>query len=295
MPWADDGDASAKKPGLEPISFDDLEELEQLLSGDEPLPQPAAPPTAPAAPPPPPPAAPSNEGAVVGSDPDPGPEAPEEGSRSRTIWRLKSASGLTYSFYDTVALARWAGGLQKPEALLVSIDGITWKAYGKFKAQIGNGGDAVEAFRGLASAAPPQAPAAAAKKASITGQAKREASAPAAAARRSTSNLRKASVTKSRTKTQTSELRRAPSALSLAAEAAAAAEDKRTSGGGPRKRSSSRSGITRTTASFNVRQEGGGNPWPGRLAFMGLGLMIGGASVYFGMYLLGFYDLSFNF
>ena len=37
------------------------------------------------------------------------------------------------------------------------------------------------------------------------------------------------------------------------------------------------------------------NPWPGRLAFMGLGVFFGGTSVYFGMYLLGFYDLTFAF
>ena len=282
MPWAG-GAAGKDAPGLEPISFDDLDELEQLLSSDEPSEPSGAPP-----PPvivPPEPAEPESESTETEAEPAPAaPDAP-----ANTIWRLKSSSGLTYSFYAVSSLLRWADGLGQQKGVLISSDGVTWKDFAKFRAALGpdGDGDPHAAFQGTVTARPAQAPAPK-RSPSTTQTGTRES---IAKSRRSTAGARSASAVRGQSKLSTTgERKRSPSVMSVTGERKSdpAASRAQNRGGGPRQK---------RTSSYQLRSADAApsNPWPGRLVFMGLGVAIGGASVYFGMYLLGFYELQLPF
>ncbi len=315
-PWADGGDKD-KGGGLEPISFDDLEELEELLSEDprtakKPIKAPNMQAAAPklAAVPPQPPQPPQQSAPAIsfgtGDEIDDDEPAPAQAAaadsvaaapQARVIWKLKSATGMTYSFFDIEALSRWATGLSDTKALVLSLDGIEWKAYGEFQSALSKGDEAVAAFAGSKATQPRRVAAKEAPApASVTKNSKRpEAPKRAASAVRQTQRSR--AVARA---TTTAERKRQPSVLEQVAAEAAAHEDAK-SGRGTRTVERARPNLqrqasARSTGNFQIRQGVvEANPWPSRLAFMGLGLVLGGATVYFGLYLLGFYDLSFTF
>lgn len=313
MPWAEGGDPSAlgKDGGLEPISFDDLEELEELLRDDPRQKRKAAE----GAESPPTPAKteahrkPSmvafGTGEAFDDEPPPPPTAAAAPADSRTVWCLKSAAGLTYSFFDIPGLSRWAAGLEGLADLVVSIDGIVWKSYKEFQTAVDGGSGAIDAFRGTKASRPAAKPSAAA----AAEPARPAAKGPGrtASATRKPTQARKR--TRAGNRTSVSE-RQPPSDLADAMAAAVAQESGQSTGGktgrharpgratGERARPAARNGGATKTGSFKLASGPPAeeiNPWPGRLGFMGVGLFVGGAGVYFGMYLLGFYDLTFAF
>lgn len=312
MPWADGGGGSS---GLEPISFDDLEELEQLLSADA-APLPSIPPkTTPGIPPAE--HKPSGAGprisfgtgdefdeaeAAAAAGQAEASEAPAEAPGGATIWRLKSTKGLTYSFYNTQSLQRWAEGLGESAGMLVSIDGITWKKYDEFQELLGDTSGAIDAFKGATPTGPPRS-------ASVPGPSQtqttiRSESRPAMAPakpKRSVSAARTGSRTRTSTTAERPRMSSTQSAIeAVTAEAMAVEAGRSTTGQRPRpsKGKSSRPAPRTTTGSYQFRAGEGqksSGTWAGRALFLGFGTIIGGASVYFGLYLLGYYDLVFAF
>lgn len=288
MPWA--GDTQARAEGqpseLEPISFDDLEELEDLLGGG--AESEAAPPAPDAGSPP----------STPDADDDPAQEA--EPGPGDVIWQIKSESGLTYSFFSADSMISWAKGLSAQKNLLISIDGIAWKPLAPFQSAYVEGGDALGAFRGTAAhrpartAAPQPAPQ---KTINAAAKPTRSTRAPSQAIRR-TGNLSRVT-----TRPNPTGQHGAPDPLAAAMNAAVAAE-----GGAPARSNTStgqRRRPTRTSSTVPRSQTGNSqaqrgqvvesNSWPGRLAFLGVGILVGGTGVYFGLYLLGFYNLTFAF
>ncbi|MFT5431164.1 MAG: hypothetical protein ACI9OJ_001843 [Myxococcota bacterium] len=310
-PWSG-GSPSAPKPArsMEPISFDDLEELEALLTGDA-EPQPTPKPKKPA---PPRQSAKPKKAAKKGGATAPGkkggsesaatpqaatprtvpqsptPESADESApeaeaardgenAGEILWRLKSDSGLTYSFYDSSALLRWHSGLGEQKHALLSNDSVSWKPVAEFTGFVEGGATPEEAFAKATASTPPPAEAPPSTSTTTTGQ--RENVAPAASPRRAATGTRK------RPKSNTLERPRGPRGPSTTTTGERKAPPARSASVAPR--GSQASAQIRPTEMAEV------NTWSGRLAFMALGFAVGGGCVYFGMYLLGFYDLVFSF
>ena len=292
MPWAAGGAGAAptKRPGgLEPISFDDLEELEQLLSEDPRAKRAAAA------------AAAEAPTTVIAAVPDVAEDAgPAEAAAATaapaediTVWRLKTDSGLTYSFYSPDSLSRWADGLSSQKGRMVSVDGMSWKSYDQFLQNSQGGADPMQALSSSATAKPAQAPvlSAPAPAPGPTSGARsqprnttREQPLPQkGGARPSTQTAVGARQNTKTASMPTAERKRSPSVAVAGAEARAE-KDSPPRGAAPNR--------TRTGSMIvPTRDAPSDGAWGLRVLFMGLGLAVGGAGVYFGMYLLGFYDL----
>ena len=275
MPWAEmdtsDPLAQAQAPGLEAISFDDMDELDELLGKASEEVAPTENSAAPAA----------DEAPPVAEVAPPAAETTEKPETASTVWRLKSAAGLTYNFYDFHSLTKWADGLEKPEKAQVSIDGISWKVLSSVREKIADGDTALETYKSTAVQRPKQAPP---PKRTTNTSVRRDRN--SKAQRRSASAIR----TAAKAKRTSDERKRAANALQLAAEQAAAEAPRGGSGTAQRRRT----GRTQTTTGQSRKgKQAAASSWSGRLLFMALGASVGGAGVYFGMYLLGFYDLTF--
>jgi hypothetical protein len=282
----DDPSETSRPVGLEPISFDELEELEQLLSDDE-----------------------SDLSSGDLSDLSSGDleesfeeddeysglgdldndleqllnngvldrltaptqpsrrtadDSPEDGSEeaSQAVWRVKSDAGLTYSFYCVDSLKRWFEALGEQRNAMVTADGVQWKAFADFQKKLEEHDDAQSAFESTQTqhreSAEPEAPIGANPKAH-TGQ------------QQVTRNRHTKAIDRNH-----------PSASG----------SRQNRNGGTRANKGGRS------ASRNRSRTRGRDPetkpnWSINVAFMALGLVVGGTVVYFGMYLLGFYELAF--
>lgn len=198
------------------------------------------------------------------------------------VWRVKSDSGLTYCFFSAEKLIRWVDGLSPQKHAMVSVDGLNWKSYGDFKAKYAGETEAMAALEAASEGKPAAQPAPAGGSGpSVAGPstiAKRDPKAPARTATGLQAVTRAPAPTTRAgarpTKPQTTGERRAISVT-----------DER-----PRPSDST---VAPRRASEGAAPASAG--WGARLGFMAAGMIVGGAGVYFGMYLLGFYDLSFSF
>jgi DNA-directed RNA polymerase subunit RPC12/RpoP len=274
----DDPSETSRPAGLEPISFDELEELEQLLSNDESdlssgdleesfeqdddhsglgdldndleqllnngvLDRITAP------------TQPNNRTAD---------DSPEDGSEEapQAIWRVKSDAGLTYSFYCVDSLERWFEALGEQRNAMVTVDGVQWKAFADFQKKLQEHDDAQSAFESTQTQhrefAEPEAPIGTILK-THTGQ------------QQVTRNRHTKAIDRNR-----------PSASG----------SRQNRNGGTRANKGGRS-ASRSKSRTRGRAPETKPNWSINVAFMALGLVVGGAVVYFGMYLLGFYELAF--
>jgi len=270
---------NSRPAGLEPISFDDLDELEQLLSDDdsdvssgdldatfdpdddssglldemdggldELLGNNDAP-------------DPSSE-EIHSDDGNDSADKPANDS-SPTIWRVKSDRGLTYSFFSIDSLKRWFSALGEQQNALVTVDNVEWKAFGDFEKQLADNEDARSAFKNT--------------------QAREQDSAEPAAPIEFSPKTQSGTHTSPRKSRGHTVERSRPTGTGRGKTGEA-----HQSRSGRRTGSGSRAGVRRKG------QEPAPAPtWSGQIAFMALGLVVGGAGVYFGMYLLGFYELTF--
>ena len=194
-PWLD------KDGSDEPIAFDNLEQLEQLL-GNSGQSAPVVQSSQKEAPPPPPVAeAPGESPPTIQADfelvgkADSEPASVLQAITSEagpTIWRLKSDVGMTYSFFSLTSLVRWADGLAPQDKAALTSDGVVWKRLGDFRSELEKNDNLTEAF----DAAPlPQVAAATTAKATTTGSTSRpnKSKANARESSQSTSKNRRAS------------------------------------------------------------------------------------------------------
>ena len=252
-----------RPPGLEPISFDELDELETLLSSDDhDIPEaPAEPDTATDEPGD---AEPADAAADDATPPvEDGAEDASAGNGS-TIWRFKSDYGLTYSFFAVEGLIRWAEALGEQSQALVTNDGVVWKPFVDFKKQVDSAGDAGAAFQNTEMNL--QAPAEAASPVD-TGQINREG--PAARPKRPSGARRKGPAPRRKSSSAGSRNTRGGSRVGQSK---------------PSSRRGAAKGGDKAAASSTAK-----------IGYLVFGLLLGGSAVYFGMYVLGFYDLVFKF
>ncbi len=198
------------------------------------------------------------------------------------IWRIKSDSGLTYCFFSAEKLIGWVDGLSPQKHAMVSVDGLNWKSYGDFKTKYAGETEAMAALEAASEGKPAtqSAPAGGSgpSVAALSTIAKRDPKATARTAPGLQAVTRVAAPTTRAgvrpAKPQTTGERRA---LSVTDE---------------RARPSDSTTVPRRAGEATAHAAGG---WGARIGFMAAGMLVGGSGVYFGMYLLGFYDLSFSF
>jgi hypothetical protein len=198
------------------------------------------------------------------------------------VWRVKSDSGLTYCFFSAEKLIKWVDGLSPQKNAMVSVDGLNWKSYGDFKAKYAGETEAMAALEAASEGKPAaQAAPVGGSGPSVAGPstiAKRDPKAPA------------------RTATGLQAVTRAPAPATRAgprpAKPQTTGERRALSVTDERPRPSDSTVAPRRANDAPSPASAG---WGARLGFMAAGMLVGGAGVYFGMYLLGFYDLSFSF
>lgn len=259
--WSDSSASDANRPpGLEPISFDELDELETLLSSDDhDVPDTGNEPES---------STPTEEADAADTTDDTESEENTEDACETTevtTWRFKSDYGLTYSFFAVEGLLKWAEALGEQSQALVTNDGIVWKPFADFKKQVESQGDAGAAFQNTQVKV--QEPAEAASPVE-TGQANRDGGA-------------------TRPQRQTGPRRKGP-----------APRRKPSSAGARNTKGGSRVGQSKAGSRRGAAKGGGKTAaasGTAKAGFLVFGILLGGSAVYFGMYLLGFYDLVFKF
>jgi len=304
-PWLD------KDGSDEPIAFDNLEQLEQLL-GNSGQSAPVVQSSQKEAPPPPPVAeAPGESPPTIQADfelvgkADSEPASVLQAITSEagpTIWRLKSDVGMTYSFFSLTSLVRWADGLAPQDKAALTSDGVVWKRLGDFRSELEKNDNLTEAF----DAAPlPQVAAATTAKATTTGSTSRpnKSKANVTQTRRrptrtssATSRHKQSTVTGERKRNkgmagvspEMEELMKAASASEDGAHVTTSQISRRAVGGAG---SSVRTSGKHKSVAASKSNQASSSP----VAFFGLGAILGAAGVYFGLYLAGFYDLVFSF
>ncbi len=258
--------------GLEPLSLDSLESFSQEESIPPPVPPPPAKERAV-----PPPSRSASLPPTPHEELEPPAPAPDVSLSDTTVWRVKSDSGLTYCFFSAEKLIRWVEGLGPQRNAMVSVDGINWKAYADFKQKYAGEAEAMAALEASAEGRPvASAPAGGAPSVATSLPPKRDPKAPA----RTVTSMQATQArgpqgarTGARAKQQTTgELRRAA----------------QVTGERPAPADTSTTGRRPTPAATNAG-------WGARIGFMAAGMVLGGAGVYFGMYLMGFYDLAMPF
>lgn len=304
-PWLDKSGAD------DPIAFDNLEQLEQLL-GNSGQSAPVVTSTKKETPPEPPQAPVQEEEEAPTLEADFEPVATEAilssantsesalqaitSESGPTIWRLKSDAGMTYSFFSLTSLVRWADGLAPQDKAALTSDGVVWKHLGDFRSELEKNENPTAAFE----AAPvPQSATPAPAKATTTGTSQRPTKPQSGQTRRRPA--RTASVSsRSGHPTVTTERKRTTGMTSVSPEmeelmkAASESED----GGRSAVSQSSRraTSAVRTSGKHKAVATSKKSATSGsQVAFFGLGAILGAAGVYFGMYLAGFYDLVFSF
>ncbi|MEC8023510.1 MAG: hypothetical protein VX223_06210 [Myxococcota bacterium] len=303
-PWLD------SKTGDEPIAFDNLEQLEQLLgnSGQSaPTVKPADSVSTPSeqsiepAIPAPITSAPDDPVAETTETPQPPALEAITTEGGPTIWRMKSDSGMTYSFFSLTSLVRWADGLAPQEKAALTSDGVIWKRLRDFRSELEKNDDPTAAFE--AAPVPKSATPTVAATASTTGKAARPSKGKGSTTQSRRRPTRTASATTSAgVPNATGERTRAAGISGVSSEmeelmkAASASEDGgRTSTQQMTRRSSSTSSSRGSTKGAASSRRKSATSAGSKAALFGFGALLGGFSVYFGMYLLGFYDLVFAF
>ena len=162
---------------------------------------------------------------------------------------------------------------------MVSMDGVNWKSFDQFETMVSGGVGADEALANTATARPAQLPQQA-PSATVTQQSSSVGTRPSKSGSQPASGPvpRRGTVVAARTgpsSTTTSERKRGSDADSDRS---------------PPPRRSGQSAVAQLP-----RSHAGDHVWPMSIAFMCLGVIVGGASVYFALYLLGFYDLTSPF
>jgi len=256
--------------GLEPISFDNLDDLETLMEEGEKSVEAESEATETT-----PSTAETSTDEESAGPPTKTPEVPMV-----IAWQLKGSGGLTYRFTSANGLVAWASQMERPKKCLISIDGAIWKRLNEFLKQLGEDSEPTKAFADTAALAPlsyaPKKDAGGKKenttRAQSISRARRAATAGSSAKGKGSSE---------RTRSRTSATR--------------TGERSRTSQGGPRRTATSMTGR-RSTTTANMRAPrsqdvAGSTHWKTRMVFLSVGLAVGGLGVYIGMYLLGFYEL----
>ena len=193
------------------------------------------------------------------------------------VWRVKSDSGLTYCFFSAERLIRWVDGLGPQKHAMVSVDGVNWKAYSDFHGKFEGDVEALAALEAAAEGKPNTQSVTAST--TVAGPATQVRPGPKPPARTATqlqpptkSVQPTRNANRSKTQNTTGDLRRPhPTA-------------ERPAVGGDDSSARRPTGAPAESAG-----------WGARVGFMLAGMVLGGASVYFGMYLLGFYDLTSPF
>ena len=269
---AEENGEEAEELGLEPISFDDLDELD---SADEEKSQ--------AEPPPESTESESNPADVTEA------ENPEKGGAESEppavvhpiAWQFKGIHGMTYRFLDVKALVKWTTKLNDISSCLVSKDGASWKMLQPFLQHLEEGSDPMAAFTQTAAlaSASPETPAAegddSQKPSRTQSVAKQRRTATSGGGGKGSASAAR--------KSRTNHTRRM--------------DRSRTSHGGSRRTATSmartRTSTTGTMRSPRSAELTGIPDWKNRIIYLSAGLVVGGLAVYFGMYFMGFYDLAF--
>ncbi len=264
------GPSGASAITMSPRDMDSLEELVAQPSGARSLPE-AAPDVEP-----PPPARTVSVPITENAPAEPSAPPVESGPR---IWRLKSDAGLTYCFFEPDKLMRWVDGLGPQKNALVSVDGVNWKTYADFKSKFESDGEALSALESASEHKPVAAPSLTAP--TVAGAApgpkpaggRGPASPPVRPAQPTRQGVRpKPNPTGERRAITTTGER--PAELGLA------------------DASPNRRPPSSATGTHKAVGSGG---WGARIGFMAAGMVLGGAGVYFGLYLMGYYDLVMPF
>ena len=265
------GESNNEGEGLEPISFDNLDDLETLMEeGGKSVKGEAE----------------ATETTTSAADTPTDEESAEAPAEALEVpmpiaWQLKGSGGLTYRFTSADGLVAWASKMERPKKCLISNNGANWKRLNEFLKQLGEDPEPAKAFADTA----PLAPLSYAPKKDTGGKKENTARA------QSISRARRAATTGSSAKGK-------ESAERTRSRASATREGERTraSQGGPRRTATSMTGR-RSTTTTNMRalrsqDIAEATNWKTRMIFLSVGLAVGGLTVYIGMSLLGVYELA---